>query len=262
MRRWALLLAVLMLLGCRSRTVPVAAPEPDELGSACEAVEFEDTHFTVCTADPGRHEIRLVVDGADGLPVREFDRLAVALGPDAPRLSFAVNGGMFEEDGAPVGLAVANGEERHPINRREGPGNFHLLPNGVFFGSAEGEWRVLAADAYAAKGRKPQFASQSGPMLVIDGKLHPRFDANGQSINIRNGVGVGSSGRAHFTISDDLVSFGRFARLFRERLHCPNALFLDGSVSRLWDVHGGRQDGGPRVGPLLAVLDLAKARSR
>lgn len=258
-RAIAILALLLALAACASKPEPAPAPEPDELGSACEAVEFEGTRFTVCTADPGRHEVRLVLDGADGLPVREFDRLVAALGPDAARLSFATNAGMFEEEGGPVGLAATDGEERHAINRREGPGNFHLMPNGVFFGEPTGPWRVLSSDAYAAASPSPAFATQSGPMLVVDGALHPRFDANGASLNIRNGVGVDDAGRAHFAISEEVVSFGRFARLFRDRLGCTDALFLDGSVSRLWDSHGGRMDVGARVGPLLAVLDRAKA---
>ena len=260
--RWWLLAALLVLATCRGKPAATPTPEPDELGSACEAVVFEGTRFTVCTADPGRHEVRLVLDGPDDQPVREFDRLAAVLGPDADRLSFATNAGMFEEDGSPVGLAIVGGETRHGLNRREGPGNFHLRPNGVFFGSPTGPWHVSSADAYATERPAPDFATQSGPMLVVGGRLHPRFDANGASLNIRNGVGVDGAGRAHFAISDELVSFGRFARLFRDRLNCSNALFLDGSVSRLWDAHGGRVDPGGRVGPLLAVLDRAKAAPR
>ncbi len=263
MRRWPfVVLAVLALAACHDRSEPEPSPEPDELGSACEAVTFEGARFTVCTADPGRHEIRLVVAGADGVPVREFDRLAAAVGLDASRLSFAVNAGMFEEDGSPVGLAIADGERRHKLNRRDASGNFHLKPNGVVFGNASGRWSVMETDAYAASVRTPDFATQSGPMLVIDGELHAQFDENGTSLHIRNGVGVDEAGRAHFAISEEAVSFGRFARLFRDRLHCPNALFLDGSVSRLWDAHGGRKDVGARVGPLLAVLDRAKASPR
>lgn len=257
-----LLLALLALASCRGKPAAEPAPEPDELGSACEAVEFEGTRFTVCTADPGRHEIRLVLDGTDDESVREFDRLAAALGRDAIRLSFATNAGMFEEYGDPVGLAIANGETRHALNRQEGPGNFHLMPNGVFLGQPNGPWQVLSSEAYAAADPSPNFATQSGPMLVVDGAVHPRFDANGASLNLRNGVGVDAAGHARFVISDELVSFGRFARLFRNRLRCDNALFLDGSVSRLWDSHGGRMDSGARVGPLLAVLDRAKAGPR
>ena len=262
MRRWVVLIIVLAIVGCRGRIQPEPGPEPDELGSACEAVEFEGTAFTVCTADPGRHEIRLVLDGVDGEPVREFERLDPTLGPDAGRLSFAMNAGMFDDVGAPIGLAIAVGETRHDLNRKAGEGNFHLMPNGVFFGQAAGGWRVLAADDYARLSPAPAFATQSGPMLVIDGALHPRFDPNGTSLYLRNGVGVDAAGRAHFAISDQAVSFGRFARLFRDRLKCENALFLDGSVSQLWDAHGGRRDIGPRVGPLLAVLDRARAPAR
>lgn len=261
MTRWPLIaLATLALAGCAKRAAP--APEKAEhVAGACEAVEFESTSFTVCTADPSRHDIRLVTVGADGRPVRDFDRLAVALGSDAPRLSFALNAGMFEEDGSPVGLAIADGVRRHALNRRDAGGNFHLKPNGVVFGSATGPWRVLDTDSYAAEARAPDFASQSGPMLVIDGALHPRFDDNGTSLRVRNGVGVDGAGRALFAISAQAVSFGRFARLFRDRLGCSNALFLDGSVSRLWDARGGRLDAGVPVGPLLAVLDRTKAEA-
>ena len=37
-----------------------------------------------------------------------------------------------------------------------------------------------------------------------------------------------------FAISDDEVSFGAFARLFRERLKCSNALFDGGTVPSLY----------------------------
>ena len=173
MRLYVVLVIVLAIVACRPRTQPAPGPEPDELGSACEAVEFEDTPFTVCTADPGRHEIRLVPDGADGEPVREFERLGPALGPDAARLSFAMNAGMFDDRGAPIGLAIAGGETRHALNRKKGEGNFHLLPNGVFFGEADGGWRVLMADDYARLSPSPAFATQSGPMLVIDRRAPP-----------------------------------------------------------------------------------------
>ena len=151
------------------------------------------------------------------------------------------------------GWRCRDGERLHPLNRREGGGNFHLLPNGVFFGQAEDGWRVLTSDGYAEQTPSPDFATQSGPMLVIGGALHPRFDANGDSLHIRNGVGVDGAGRARFAISDQPVSFGRFARLFRDRLNCPNALYLDGSVSRLWNPAGGRTDLGLPVGPIIAV---------
>jgi uncharacterized protein YigE (DUF2233 family) len=92
-------------------------------------------------------------------------------------------------------------------------------------------------------------------MLVIDGRLHPMIQDDGPSLHIRNGVGVDSASTAWFVISDDAVSFGRLARFFRDVLHCPNALYLDGSVSSLWDRPAGRRDTNSALGPLVAVFE-------
>ena len=89
-------------------------------------------------------------------------------------------------------------------------------------------------------------------MLVINGELHPDIQDNGPSRQIRNGVGIDSEGRAHFVISNDAISFGQLARYYRDELKTPNALFLDGNISSLWDRASGRMDS-RRVGPLLVV---------
>jgi uncharacterized protein YigE (DUF2233 family) len=91
-------------------------------------------------------------------------------------------------------------------------------------------------------------------MLVIDGKLHPRFDPDGESRNIRNGVGIGADGTAVFAISEEPVSFGKFARLFRDELEAKNALYFDGSVSSLWDPANHRQDSINVLGPIVVVF--------
>jgi uncharacterized protein YigE (DUF2233 family) len=165
-----------------------------------------------------------------------------------------MNAGMYDESGHPVGLYVEAGNQRHPINRQRGPGNFHMLPNGVFTIAADGRVAVLPAGDYDP-GTAPRFATQSGPMLVIDGRLHPAIQDNGPSLHIRNGVGVDSADTAWFVISDDAVSFGRMARFFRDVLHCPNALYLDGSVSSLWDRPAGRRDTNSELGPLVAIFE-------
>lgn len=177
------------------------------------------------------------------------------LGGDARRVSFAMNAGMFDMSGRPIGLHVEAGKEQVMLSRREGHGNFHLKPNGVFFGDAKG-WHVTATDAFAAKRpARIDFATQSGPMLVIEGKFHPAFAPDGTSQHVRNGVGVDEHGNAVFAISEERVSFGRFARLFRDGLGCRNALYLDGSISRLWDAQSGRQDSGMPLGPMVVVLE-------
>ena len=249
----------LLIAGCSSKAEHPAAPPP----AACESVTFEDAAFTHCTAVPGRHSIHTVIGPTNGAPYRSLSQLALERAKGGPAVAFALNAGMFDETGQPIGYYVENGERRHKLNRNEGWGNFHLLPNGVFYGRAGGGWAVRTSEAFAqGVDRRPDFGTQSGPMLVIDGKLHPKIDANGTSLKLRNGVGVDARGNAHFVISDEPVSFGKLARYFRDALHCPNALFLDGSVSSLWDPEHGRVDGGPPLGPLIVVEKATKGPDR
>jgi uncharacterized protein YigE (DUF2233 family) len=112
---------------------------------------------------------------------------------------------------------------------------------------------MTADDFYAQVGDRPDFGTQSGPMLVVGGKLHPEITDDGPSRTIRNGVGVDSAGRAHFVISEGPVSFGKIARYFRDVLKTPNALYLDGGISALWDPAKGRRDSRAPIGPLLLV---------
>jgi len=224
------------------------------IDAACGKVTFEDSAFTACRAQPGRHELLLVDRAGDGRPMRDFDGLQERLGQRFPHLAFAMNAGMFDDTGLPIGYYVEDGAQQAPLNRREGPGNFHLQPNGVFYGDAQG-WHVAATDDFArAKPDHVRFATQSGPMLVIADALHPQISANGTSLQLRNGVGVAKDGSAWFVISDEPVSFGRFARLFRDRLGCANALYLDGKVSRLWDPVAQRKDSGAAIGPIVVAL--------
>ena len=230
------------------------AADPDAVQAACSRVTFEETPFTVCRADPARHDLMLVDRAADGAPMRDFTGLEARLGDRFPRLAFAMNAGMFDDRGRPIGYYVEDGAQQVALNRRPGPGNFHMMPNGVFWGDANG-WHVAATDAFAdARPDHVRFATQSGPMLLIDGALHPDIADNGSSLQLRNAVGVSLDGTAWFAISDAPVSFGRFARLFRDRLAAPDALYLDGNVSRLWDPIAGRRDAGPPIGPIVVAL--------
>jgi uncharacterized protein YigE (DUF2233 family) len=164
-----------------------------------------------------------------------------------------MNAGMFDEAGRPIGLYVEAGRERHRINLRPGPGNFHMLPNGVFAADAGGHVSIVPSARYDPATR-PRLATQSGPMLVIDGALHPQISADGASLYLRNGVGVADPDTAWFVISDVPVSFGRLARFFRDGLGCRNALYFDGAVSSLWDPAAGRMDETFPLGPMVAVF--------
>ena len=212
---------------------------------------FEESRFTVCGAGNGR--IELIAAGRGEPAVRRLAEVEASLGSRAGNVAFAMNAGMYDEDGRPIGLAIVEGKQKRAINRRKGGGNFHLMPNGVFQVHKDGRAEVVTSERWEPS-PNIRLATQSGPMLVIDGKLHPAFDRDGTSRYIRNGVGIGPKGEALFVISDDAVSLGKFARFYRDRLKARNALFFDGAVSALWDPVNGRRDLTKPLGPMVVVF--------
>lgn len=223
----------------------------------CRDVMFDDRSYTTCDVAPGE-DLRLFLNG-DELPYASFAAVDVALEAKGKQLAFAMNAGMFHPDLAPVGLYIENWVERARLITSDGPGNFGLLPNGVF---CVGEsFAVIESRAFAETRPACRYASQSGPMLVIEGALHPRFAAGSDSLYYRNGVGVTEDGHAHFVISNEVVNFHSFARFFRDVLGTPNALFFDGSVSRLYAPMLERHDAGFPMGPMIGVVtDLTTAK--
>lgn len=145
-----------------------------------------------------------------------------------------MNAGMYDDAGKPIGYYVENKQRIKSLNCKKGGGNFHTLPNGVF--SLEtGGWHIRTSDDFAENvTTRPEYATQSGPMLLTDRKLHPDVSENGVSVNVCNAVCINKQGRAHFIISQGAVSFGRLARMMHDTLKCINALYLDGSASTLW----------------------------
>ncbi|OJF91938.1 phosphodiester glycosidase family protein [Pararhizobium antarcticum] len=222
--------------------------------AACRHIAPAGGDYTICSFDPASTEIRTYNKDRRGVPYRSFKALADDLRFDRETMVFAVNGGMYHADLSPVGLFTEVGIEKQPISTKAGWGNFHLLPNGVFF-VVPGKAGVLETGAFLKAGLKPIYATQSGPMLVIDGVLHPRFLADSDSLKIRNGVGIDRDGIVHFVVSNGPVRFYDFAVLFRDRLDCPNALFLDGSISSLFAPDIGRHDRIFPMGPIIAVVE-------
>lgn len=234
-----------------AETVPeVADAGEDNPDAVCRAVTFESVPLTHCIADPEKHRIKTDLAPSRGDTFGTIE--AWAAGRDESRIAFVMNAGMYGDDLKAIGYFVRDEDRLVELNRGEGSGNFYMKPNGVFFGTG-GTWRILDTDTFLRTvGTRPQFGTQSGPMMVIGGKLHPDIQEDGPSKAIRNGVGVDATGKAHFVISNAPLSFGQIARYFRDELKTPNALFLDGNISSLWDPASGRMDA-RRVGPLLVV---------
>lgn len=235
MRKLLLLLA-LCLAGAAS-LASAAAAEP---------------RYTVVKIDVRKERLELFLRDDSGAPFKRFDRLEAWLAARNRQLVFAMNAGMYHADFSPVGLLVQEGREEAPLNLAAGAGNFFLKPNGVFLVSDAGP-RVVESSEYAALPKEGvRLATQSGPLLLRRGVVHPAFIPDSDSRKIRNGVGV-SGHTAIFVISEQPVNFYEFALYFRDVLHCRDALYLDGTVSALHSLALRRSDFTRELGPILGV---------
>jgi uncharacterized protein YigE (DUF2233 family) len=218
----------------------------------CAQTPFHDVRFTVCRVDLRTDRLQLFLKDESGKPYNSFQRLAESLARGNQRLVFAMNAGMYREDFSPVGLFISDGRQVHRLNRASGYGNFYMKPNGVFALFADGA-RIIETSDYYALQEMPLFATQSGPLLLWEGRVSPTLNPQGISRLIRNGVGVVSASQVVFVISEDPVSFYDFAVMFRDLLRCTDALYLDGNVSSLYAPNLARDDERVPLGPIVGV---------
>ncbi len=215
-------------------------------------VEHGGKRHTVCTVDPARERLDLFLKDDKGALLHTFGAVDLWLRSRGQRLVWGMNAGMFHANSEPVGLFVVDGREVAPLNTAKAEGNFFLKPNGVFAVTDAGAL-VIEASLWPAVAGKVRLATQSGPMLVIDGALHPAFRAGSDSRLYRNGVGISPDRKVLFVISNEPVNFHEFATLFRDALRCRNALFLDGTLSSLHAPELQRSDNKFPLGPILGV---------
>ena len=221
----------------------------------CGTVEHGGQEYTACSFDASQADLRLFLNNPnDGKLLGSFRNVERLLAEDGLTLEFAMNAGMYHQDRSPVGHYLEKGEEARGVIISDGPGNFGLLPNGVFC-IGDGFAAVVETRRYKDDPPACIYATQSGPMLVIDGELHPKFLEDSDSTYIRNGVGVSDDGKTvWFAISEEPVNFHSFGSLFRDKLGTPQALYFDGNISRLYVPGLNRHDGGFPMGPIVGVV--------
>ena len=104
----------------------------------------------------------------------------------------------------------------------------------MFYVDQQNRAAVMTTAAWREKKIDARLATQSGPMLVIGGAINPNFDAESDSLKWRSGVCAKTAQRVIFAVSEAPVTFHAFARLFRDELGCRDALYLDGTLSRIY----------------------------
>lgn len=222
--------------------------------SKLPTVSYEGQSYVVHSVDPKKEDLRLFWKDDKGNLLQDFEGVKKELAAKGEQLVFGANAGMFEPDSKPVGLLVQDGVEQVPINLNDAPGNFYLKPNGVFLINEKHEAKVIDSTLYAGQLLPTSWATQSGPLLVFGGNIHPEFNADSKSRKYRSGVGVRKDGIVVFALSENPVTFYEFASLFLEKLQCPNALFLDGDISAFYfpDI----KDPKPHTfGPMVGVVE-------
>ena len=224
-----------LLLTLLAAPASTATPEfkPLESGGSYASTTYKNVRYGIYQADPA--QVSLHWKDSDGSAYASLGTLKRRLEQNGAHVAFLMNAGIYSQDDTPAGLWIERGQTLVPLNRKNGKGNFHIQPNGVFY-IERGKARIQTSAAYHIGGHYPDWALQSGPMLLLDGKINPRFVKDLSSPHKRNAVCTTADGRLYFILTEDYdpgsewPSFHRYAEAL-QHLGCQQALYLDGTLS-------------------------------
>lgn len=194
--------------------------------------QIDDNRFISYKVDTKKQDIKLYWKDDKNEIFRSIKNLKLWLEKNKRKLVFAMNGGMYKQDNSPQGLFIEDKITISPLDTLGGNGNFYLKPNGVFYITIDNIPIICNAENFNNTG-KIKYATQSGPMLVINGQIHSAFKKGSANLNIRNGVGILPDNQVVFAMSRKEINFYDFANYFKS-IGCKNALYLDGLVSRTY----------------------------
>ena len=200
--------------------------------SQSKSSQIADDRFIVYVANPQTQKITFFWKNEKGENLKNAENLNIWLKTNNKKLLFSTNGGMYKKDRSPQGLYIEYKIIKTKIDTSSGNGNFYLKPNGIFYITTDNNAVISQTEDFINKGNI-KYATQSGPMLVIDGTVHSAFKEKSTNLNIRNGVGILPNNEVVFVISKKEINFYEFADFFK-KLGCKNALYLDGFVSRTY----------------------------
>lgn len=241
--------------------------------TTCEDLWFDKHRYDVCTVDTRVERLEVFWLDEYGMPFGDMPTLNAWLTAQGRSLVFATNAGIFRE-GAPFrprGLLVSEGKVLNKIDLGDADekgmkGNFYDKPNGVFW-VRSGAAHVDESEAYEKLQLTPDVATQSGPLLVVNGKLRDGVDQMHLRRHSRNGVCVSPDSRTRFAMTREAVTLAEFGIFMRDGLKCTSALYLDGCGSILHSVALHRSDLGEcvrggklaKAGAIVGIAAKAKA---
>jgi uncharacterized protein YigE (DUF2233 family) len=231
------------------KTPPILNPN-----KGAYSLTYQGVNFDIYNVPMGRNGLKLLCTDDQKVPFRDVKTLKSYLESKHQNLVFAMNAGMYTTENLPKGVYIEQKQTIFPLDTAQsGFGNFYLQPNGVFaFDDTSAV--VLETQIFQKQLKNYNYATQSGPLLVINNVLNPVFTSDSKSLYIRNGVGITQGGKIVFIISNQPVNFYLFAQLFRDELHCPNALFLDGAISKMYAPEINRFDVNGDLGPFVVLI--------
>lgn len=222
-----ILIACLVIISCKTERKNTIA------STNTSAKNIEDSSILSYTIDPKKQSLKFYWKNKEDSIIKTFKNLKTEVENNKETLIFAMNGGMFKKDFSPQGLYIEEGKTITPLDTiNKGFGNFYLQPNGLFLITKNGV-AIISQKKGLENYNDIYYATQSGPMLVIDGKLHSKLNKGSSNLNIRNGVGLLPNGTLLFAMSKEKINFYDFASFFKNK-GCLNALYLDGFVSKTY----------------------------
>ena len=238
--RTLFILSMMLVLSCRnsSRTGDAArhsdtkCPAYTAEGIEVSCLTINQATYVVIHVDLNRALVKMLWRNPAGVPYGSLGEAYRQVGGD---LLVVTNAGIYSESHAPEGLHIEGDRTLSPLNLRDGDGNFYWKPNGVFYLTDEGAG-IVESEKFASLNARGGIheATQSGPLLVIDGEVNPNLNPDSRSLYARNGIGVKSADEIYLLVSEDEVNLYDFASVFKHQLHCRSALYLDGCVSQLY----------------------------
>ena len=241
MQKWSSLLLLVFVITCSSFR------------------NISNSQYVGIILNPQTDSLRLYNLDTDGDPLRNFNRLINHITKQGDSLLFGMNAGMYSMTGYPIGLYIENYKVQHEVDRRSNSeGNFYWLPNGIFLVNKKGTASIVKTTSYKSN-KDIRWATQSGPMMIIDGKIRSDFSPKSDKRNIRNGVGVLKNGEVVLLMSKYPLTFYEFAQFFK-KLGCKQALYLDGAISQVYYPGVIRANNMIPLGPFIGVV--AKKRGK